>query len=74
MPRFPRTPVLRWSRVDTLYSLEILEGSIFHSSPSGILHISSQNNKPSQASKTGCVLERDDPKMKDEWLATYDSS
>ena len=38
---------------------QVSEGSILHSSLSGILHIFSQNNKLSKASKTDFELKQD---------------
>lgn len=55
--RMPATPLGTQSAQPS--DGQVSEGSILHSSPSRILHIFSQNNKPSQASKTGFELEQD---------------
>lgn len=46
---------------------QVSESYILHSSPSGILHIFSQNNKPGQASKIGFELEQDNSQMNNGW-------
>lgn len=46
---------------------QVSEGSIFHSFPFGILYIFSQNNKLSQASKTGFELEQDHSQINNAW-------